>query len=72
MLIRKLQPNTIVMEHNGGVPSEVNTEYFEEPLGVRAPTGIVTVGSKGQAIAKNGNWSWDSGRAGSGYLSPVV
>jgi len=68
-LIRKLQPNTIVMDHNGGVPSEVDTEYFEEPLGVRVPTGNVTVGSQGQTIAKNGNWFWDSGQATSGYLS---
>jgi alpha-L-fucosidase len=63
-LIRKLQPNTIVMDHNGGVPSEVDTEYFEEPLGVRVPTGNVTVGSQGQTVAKNGNWFWDSGQAG--------
>jgi len=68
-LIRKLQPNTIVMDHNGGVPSEVDTEYFEEPLGVRVPTGNVTVGSQGQTVAKNGNWFWDSGQATSGYLS---
>jgi len=68
-LIRKLQPNTIIMDHNGGVPSEVDTEYFEEPLGVRVPTGNVTVGSQGQTIAKNGNWFWDSGQATSGYLS---
>jgi len=68
-LIRKLQPNTIVMDHNGGVPSEVDTEYFEEPLGVRVPTGNVTVGSQGQTIAKNGNWFWDSGQATSGFLS---
>jgi alpha-L-fucosidase len=68
-LVRKLQPNTIVMDHNGGVPSEVDTEYFEEPLGVRVPTGNVTVGSQGQTVAKNGNWFWDSGQAGSGYLS---
>jgi len=68
-LIRKLQPNTIVMDHNGGVPSEVDTEYFEEPLGVRVPTGNVTVGSQGQTVAKNGKWFWDSGQAASGYLS---
>jgi alpha-L-fucosidase len=71
-LIRKLQPNTIVMDHNGGVPSEVDTEYFEEPLGVRVPTGNVTVGSQGQTIAKNGNWFWDSGQATSGYLSAAT
>jgi len=68
-LIRKLQPNTIVMDHNGGVPSEVDTEYFEEPLGVKVPSGNITVGSQGQTIAKNGNWFWDSGQATSGYLS---
>jgi alpha-L-fucosidase len=68
-LIRKLQPNTIIMDHNGGVPWEVDTEYFEEPLGVRVPTGNVTVGSQGQTIAKNGNWFWDSGQATSGYLT---
>ena len=68
-LIHKLQPNTIIMDHNGGVPWEVDTEYFEEPLGVKVPNGNVTVGSQGQTIAKNGDWFWDSAQAGTGYLS---
>ncbi|MES1165184.1 MAG: alpha-L-fucosidase, partial [Verrucomicrobiota bacterium] len=68
-LIHRLQPNTIVMDHNGGVPWEVDTEYFEEPLGVKVPSGNVTAGSQGQTVAKNGNWFWDSGQASSGYLS---
>lgn len=68
-LIRKLSPNTLIMDHNGGVPWEVDTEYFEEPLGVTVPSGNVTVGSQGQTIAKNKDWFWDSGQAASGYLS---
>jgi alpha-L-fucosidase len=68
-LVRKLSPNTLIMDHNGGVPWEVDTEYFEEPLGVTVPSGNVTVGSQGQTIAKNKNWFWDSGQASSGYLS---
>jgi alpha-L-fucosidase len=67
-LVRKLSPNTLIMDHNGGVPWEVDTEYFEEPLGVTVPSGNVTVGSQGQTIAKNKNWFWDSGQASSGYL----
>ena len=68
-LIHRLQPNTIIMDHNGGVPWEVDTEYFEEPLGVKVPSGNVTAGAQGQTVAKNGNWFWDSGQASSGYLS---
>jgi len=68
-LVHRLQPNTIIMDHNGGVPWEVDTEYFEEPLGVRVPTGNVLVGSQGQTIAKNADWFWDSAQASTGYLS---
>ena len=68
-LIHRLQPNTIIMDHNGGVPWEVDTEYFEEPLGVRVPTGNWLIGSQGQTIAKNGDWFWDSAQATTGYLS---
>jgi alpha-L-fucosidase len=68
-LIRQLQPNTIVMDHNGGVPWEVDTEYFEEPLGVTVPAGNVTAGSQGQTIAKDKGWFWRSTQAAAGYLS---
>lgn len=68
-LIRQLQPNTIVMDHNGGVPWEVDTEYFEEPLGVTVPAGNVIAGSQGQTIAKDKGWFWRSTQAAAGYLS---
>lgn len=68
-LVHQLQPNTIVMDHNGGVPWEVDTVYFEEPLGVTVPTGNTVAGAQGQTIAKNQDWFWDSGQTGAGYLS---
>ena len=68
-LIRKLSPNTLVMDHNGGVPWEVDVVYFEEPLGIRVPAGNVTPGAQGQTIAKNQDWFWDAAQAGAGYLS---
>ena len=68
-LIRQLQPNTIVVDHNGGVPSEVDVQYFEEPLGVTVPSGNVTAGAQGQTIAKDKNWFWRSTQAAAGYLS---
>jgi len=59
-LVRKLQPNAIILDHNGGVPWEVDTEYFEEPLGITAPTGNTTAGSQGQTIATDNQWFWSS------------
>jgi alpha-L-fucosidase len=57
-LVRKLQPNAIILDHNGGVPWEVDTEYFEEPLGITAPAGNTTAGSQGQTIATDNQWFW--------------
>ncbi|MGC9983405.1 MAG: alpha-L-fucosidase [Polyangia bacterium] len=68
-LVRQLQPNTIIIDHNGGVPWEVDVEYFEEPLGVTVPSGNVTAGAQGQTIAKDKNWFWRSTQAAAGYLS---
>jgi len=68
-LIRQLQPNTIVVDHNGGVPWEVDVEYFEEPLGVTVPSGNVIAGAQGQTIAKDKGWFWRSTQAAKGYLS---
>lgn len=68
-LVHRLQPDAIVLDHDGGTPWEVDTVYFEEPLGVRVPAGNTTPGSQGQTIAKNSNWFWDSGQASSGYMS---
>jgi alpha-L-fucosidase len=59
-LVRRLQPNAIILDHNGGVPWEVDTEYFEEPLGITAPTGNTTAGSQGQTIATDNQWFWSS------------
>ena len=68
-LIRQLQPNTIVMDHNGGVPWAVDMEYFEEPLGVKVPAGNITAGAQGQTVANDGDWFWNSSQASRGYLS---
>ena len=68
-LVRQLQPNTIIVDHNGGVPWEVDAEYFEEPLGVKVPSGNITAGEQGQTIAKDKNWFWRSTQATAGYLS---
>jgi alpha-L-fucosidase len=68
-LVRQLQPNTIIVDHNGGVPWEVDMEYFEEPLGVTVPSGNVVAGAQGQTIAKDKNWFWRSTQAAAGYLS---
>ena len=68
-LVRALQPNTIIVDHNGGVPWEVDVEYFEEPLGVTVPSGNVIAGAQGQTIAKDKNWFWRSTQAAAGYLS---
>ena len=68
-LIRQLQPNTIIVDHNGGVPWEVDVEYFEEPLGVTVPSGNIIAGAQGQTIAKDKNWFWRSTQAAAGYLS---
>lgn len=68
-LVRQLQPNTIVIDHDGGVPWEVDVEYFEEPLGVTVPSGNVTAGAQGQTIAKDKNWFWRSTQAAAGYMS---
>ena len=59
-LVRQLQPNAIILDHNGGVPWEVDTEYFEEPLGITAPAGNTTAGSQGQTIATDNQWFWSS------------
>jgi alpha-L-fucosidase len=68
-LVRQLQPNTIIVDHNGGVPWEVDMEYFEEPLGVTVPSGNVIAGAQGQTIAKDKGWFWRSTQAAAGYLS---
>jgi alpha-L-fucosidase len=68
-LVRQLQPNTIISDHNGGVPWEVDAEMFEEPLGVTVPSGNVTAGLQGQTIAKDKNWFWRSTQAAAGYMS---
>ena len=57
-LVRRLQPSAIILDHNGGVPWEVDTQYFEEPLGITSPAGNTTAGSQGQTIATNNQWFW--------------
>ncbi|MBN1130209.1 MAG: discoidin domain-containing protein, partial [Chitinispirillaceae bacterium] len=60
-LIKRLQPNCLILDHNGATPWEVDIEYFEEPLGVTAPAGNTYPSCQGQTIS--GDWFWNSSAA---------
>jgi alpha-L-fucosidase len=57
-LVKQLQPNCLIVDHNGGIPWDVDIEYFEEPLGVQAPDGNKIASCQGQTIS--GDWFWNS------------
>lgn len=57
-LIKRLQPNCLIVDHNGATPWEVDIMYFEEPLGIQAPTGNTIASCQGQTIS--GDWFWNS------------
>jgi alpha-L-fucosidase len=68
-LIKKLQPNCLIMDHNGAAPWDVDIEYFEEPLGITVPIGNTYPSCQGQTIS--GDWFWNSTAADSTQLKSV-
>jgi alpha-L-fucosidase len=65
-LVKTLQPNCLFVDHNGGIPWEVDLIYFEEPLGIQAPDGNTIAACQGQTISKD--WFWDESCADSSKL----
>ena len=58
-LVRKLQPNCLITDHNGMIqPWNIDILDFEEPLGIQAPTGNTYASQQEQTIS--GDWFWDS------------
>jgi alpha-L-fucosidase len=57
-LIKSLQPNCLVIDHNGGIPWDVDIIYFEEPIKIVAPDGNTLAASQGQTISND--WFWDA------------
>ena len=68
-LVKSLQPNCLFIDHNGGIPWEVDVVYFEEPLGIQAPDRNTFAACQGQTIS-NG-WFWDESCADSSKLKSV-
>ncbi|NNN30775.1 alpha-L-fucosidase [Streptomyces sp. S3(2020)] len=55
--VKSLQPDTVMIDHGGlSVPFLGDAIYFEEPLGITAPTGNTYAALQGQTIS-NG-WFW--------------
>jgi alpha-L-fucosidase len=56
-LIKKLQPNCLICDHNGQhEPWDDDVIYFEEPKGVWCPPGNTYCSVQGQTIS--GGWFW--------------
>jgi alpha-L-fucosidase len=68
-LVKQLQPNCLILDHNGACPWEVDIEYFEEPLGIQAPNGNTIASCQGQTIS--GDWFWDGSAADINRLKSV-
>lgn len=68
-LIKSLQPNCLIVDHNGGTPWEVDIVYFEEPLNIQAPDGNTIAACQGQTISKD--WFWDETSADSTKLKSL-
>jgi alpha-L-fucosidase len=68
-LVKSLQPNCLIVDHNGGIPWEVDIVYFEEPLGIQAPDGNTIAACQGQTISKD--WFWDETSADSSKLKSL-
>jgi alpha-L-fucosidase len=68
-LIKTLQPNCLIVDHNGGIPWEVDLVYFEGPLGIIAPLGNTIAGCQGQTISWD--WFWDNSSADSSQLKSL-
>jgi alpha-L-fucosidase len=65
-LIKSLQPNCLIIDHNGGIPWDVDVVYFEEPINIVAPDGNTIAASQGQTISND--WFWDASSADSTKL----
>jgi alpha-L-fucosidase len=68
-LVKSLQPNCLFVDHNGGIPWEVDLVYFEEPLGIQAPDGNEIAACQGQTISND--WFWDESCTDSTKLKSV-
>jgi alpha-L-fucosidase len=68
-LIKSLQPNCLIVDHNGGTPWDVDIVYFEEPLKIVAPDGNTIAACQGQTISKD--WFWDNTSADSTKLKSL-
>ena len=64
--MKQLQPNCLILDHNGAANWEVDIEYFEEPLGVTAPDENTFASCQGQTIS--GDWFWNGSAANLGQL----
>jgi len=65
-LVKSLQPNCLIVDHNGGTPWAIDVVYFEEPLKIVAPEGNTIAGCQGSTISKD--WFWDESAADSAKL----
>lgn len=68
-LVKQLQPNCLILDHNGGCPWKVDIEYFEEPLGIQAPNNNSFPYCQGQTIS--GDWYWNGSAAIIGQLKSL-
>jgi alpha-L-fucosidase len=68
-LIKSLQPNCLIIDHNGGIPWDVDIVYFEEPLHIVAPDGNVFAATQGQTISND--WFWDASSTDSAKLKSL-
>jgi len=68
-LIKSLQPNCLIVDHNGGIPWDVDIVYYEEPLHIVAPDGNIFAACQGQTISND--WFWDTSTADSTKLKSL-
>ncbi len=68
-LIKSLQPNCLIVDHNGGIPWDVDVTYFEEPLHIVAPDGNTFAATQGQTISND--WFWDTSSTDSTKLKSL-
>jgi alpha-L-fucosidase len=68
-LIKSLQPNCLIVDHNGGIPWDVDIIYFEEPIHIVAPAGNTFAASQGQTISND--WFWDASSTDSTKLKSL-
>lgn len=59
-LIKKLQPNCLIVDINGAIPWEVDIVFYEEaqPMNIQAPNGNTLPAFQSQSISTG--WFWDS------------